>query len=98
MIPSRKVLNMILVYLFLVNAAGFLLMLIDKRKARKNKWRIPEKTLMTVAAIGGSLGSLLGMYTFRHKTQHLKFTIGIPLILTVQIVLAVVIASMMTAH
>lgn len=73
-------------------------MLIDKRKARKNKWRIPEKTLMTVAAIGGSLGSLLGMYTFRHKTQHLKFTIGIPLILTVQIVLAVVIASMMTAH
>lgn len=89
---------MILVYLFLVNAAGFLLMLIDKRKARKNKWRIPEKTLMTVAAIGGSLGSLLGMYTFRHKTQHLKFTIGIPLILTVQIVLAVVIASMMTAH
>ena len=89
---------MILVYLFLVNAAGFLLMLIDKRKARKNKWRIPEKALMTVAAIGGSLGSLLGMYTFRHKTQHLKFTIGIPLILTVQIVLAVVIASMMTAH
>ena len=86
---------MIPVYLFLVNALGFILMLVDKWKAKKNKWRIPEKTLMIVAVIGGSIGSLLGMYTFRHKTQHPKFTIGIPFILALQIVLAVVIASLM---
>lgn len=86
---------MIPVYLFLVNALGFILMLVDKWKAKKNKWRIPEKTLMTVAVVGGSIGSLLGMYTFRHKTQHSKFTIGIPFILALQIVLAVLIASLM---
>lgn len=81
-------------YLFLINAAGFILMLADKWKAKKNKWRIPEKTLMTVAAVGGSLGVLLGMYTARHKTQHPKFTIGIPVILAVQIVAAVVIGCL----
>lgn len=81
-------------YLFLINAAGFILMLADKWKAKKNKWRTPEKTLMTVAAVGGSLGVLLGMYTARHKTQHPKFTIGIPVILAVQIVAAVVIGCL----
>lgn len=79
----------ILLYLLIINAAGFLFMLADKWKARKNRWRIPEATLMTVAVLGGSIGSLLGMYTVRHKTQHLKFTLGIPLILAVQIVAAV---------
>lgn len=64
-------------------------MLADKHKAKKNLWRIPEATLMTVAAIGGSIGSLIGMYTVRHKTKHLKFTRGIPLILAMQVVLAV---------
>ena len=88
---------MILPYLFIINAAGFVLMLIDKQKARKNKWRIPERTLMTVAAVGGSLGTLLGMYTFRHKTQHPKFTIGIPVILALQIVAAVILYSMIKA-
>lgn len=78
------------IYLLIVNALGFLLMLIDKHKARKNRWRIPEATLMAVAIIGGSIGSLLGMYTVRHKTKHIKFTLGIPLILTAQIVLALV--------
>ena len=53
----------------------------DKHKAKKKLWRIPEATLMTVAALGGSVGSLLGMYTVRHKTKHPKFTIGIPLLL-----------------
>ncbi|MBP3478707.1 MAG: DUF1294 domain-containing protein [Oscillospiraceae bacterium] len=91
MIPSRKVLNRLVAYLFLINAAGFILMLADKWKAKKNKWRIPEKTLMTVAAIGGSLGVLLGIYTARHKTQHPKFTMGIPVILALQIVAAVVV-------
>ena len=79
----------ILLYLLIINAAGFLFMLADKWKARKNRWRIPEATLVTVAALGGSIGSLLGMYTVRHKTKHLKFTLGIPLILAVQIVAAV---------
>lgn len=79
----------ILLYLLIINAAGFLFMLADKWKAKKNRWRIPEATLMTVATLGGSIGSLLGMYTVRHKTKHLKFTLGIPLILAVQIVAAV---------
>lgn len=80
--------QLILLYLLIINAAGFVLMLADKHKARKNLWRIPEAALMTVAALGGSAGSLMGMYTVRHKTRHPKFTLGIPLILAVQVVLA----------
>lgn len=79
----------LLLYLFIINAIGFFLMLSDKRRAKKKLWRIPEARLMTVAAIGGSIGSLWGMYTFRHKTKHPKFTIGIPLILVLQIAGAV---------
>ena len=82
--------QLLIIYLVLVNAAAFFLMLADKLKAKKKKWRIPEATLMTVAAVGGSIGSLAGMYTFRHKTRHPKFTIGIPVILALQIVLATV--------
>lgn len=78
-----------LIYLILVNALAFLLMLMDKQKARKNKWRIPEATLMWTAALGGSVGALLGMYTFRHKTLHKKFSVGIPVILILQLALAV---------
>ena len=78
----------LLLYLLLVNAAAFVLMLADKQKARKRKWRIPEATLMGTAALGGSIGALAGMYLVRHKTQHLKFTLGIPVILAAQIVLA----------
>ena len=78
------------IYLLIVNAAGFLLMLIDKRKAIRHRWRIPEKTLFLTAAIGGSVGSILGMYTFRHKTKHLQFTLGMPAILVVQLVLVFV--------
>lgn len=79
----------LLLYLLIINALGFLLMLIDKLKAKKNRWRIREATLMTVAALGGSVGSLLGMYTVRHKTRHMKFVVGIPVILVVQILAAV---------
>lgn len=61
----------------------------DKLKARRGAWRIPESTLMGVAAIGGSVGALIGMYRFRHKTRHVKFTLGIPLILIAQIALAI---------
>ena len=75
----------ILAYLLIVNAVAFMLMLIDKIKAKKNLWRIRESTLMLWAAIGGSIGALAGMYTFRHKTLHRKFTIGIPAILILQI-------------
>lgn len=75
-------------YLLIINAASFVLMLADKHKARKNKWRIPEATLMCTAALGGSIGVLAGMYTVRHKTKHLKFTMGVPLILTAQVMLA----------
>lgn len=78
-----------LIYLLIINAVGFLLMLGDKWKAKNKRWRIPEATLMGVAAIGGSIGSLLGMHIFRHKTRHPKFTLGIPLILVVQIFAAV---------
>lgn len=77
----------LLVYLLTINAFGFLLMRADKIRAQKNLWRIPENTLMAVAALGGSVGSLLGMYTFRHKTRKSKFTLGIPALLAVQIFL-----------
>ena len=83
--------EILLLYLLIINAVGFVLMLADKFKARRNLWRIPEATLMGVAAIGGSVGALLGMYTFRHKTKHLKFTIGIPVILALQIMAALAI-------
>lgn len=79
----------LIIYLLIINAVGFALMLIDKWKAKKNRWRIPEATLMGVAAIGGSVGSLIGMYTVRHKTKHVKFVVGIPAILVVQIFAAV---------
>ena len=79
------------IYLIIINAVAFLLMLSDKRKAQKKKWRIPEATLMGTAALGGSIGGLLGMYLLRHKTKHIKFTLGIPLILAAQLLLAAVI-------
>lgn len=59
-------------------------MLIDKQKAKKRRWRIPEATLLTVAALGGSLGSLAGMYLFHHKTRKPRFNLGIPMILIAQ--------------
>lgn len=84
--------QILLVYLLLVNAAGFLLMLVDKIKAQRNLWRIPEATLIGVAVIGGSIGAIAGMNLFRHKTKHAKFYIGLPVILTMQIIAAVCIA------
>ena len=84
---------MLYIYLFLVNAVAFFLMLADKAKAKKKKWRIPEATLIGSAIIGGSIGALAGMYTFRHKTKHPKFTVGIPVILVLQVVAAILIAK-----
>ena len=80
-------------FLILINAVSFLLMHVDKQKARRNRWRISEATLFTIAAAGGSLGILLGMYAFRHKTKHVSFTAGIPAILAVQIVIGVILYS-----
>lgn len=75
----------ILIYLLLVNIFGLLVMGMDKSRARKRKWRIPEKTLFLVSAIGGSVGTLTGMYLFHHKTRHWYFVIGMPLILIIQL-------------
>ncbi len=75
------------VYLVLINTIGFVIMGIDKRKAIKHQYRIPEKTLFLVAILGGSLGGFLGMELFRHKTKHMKFVIGFPAIFLIQAVI-----------
>ncbi len=85
MIVHMTVLQISCCYLIIVNAAGFLFMGIDKRRAKKRAWRIPEATLFIIAVIGGALGTLLGMYLFRHKTRHWYFVYGMPAILAVQI-------------
>ena len=78
---------MMLIYLIAVNVVGFAMMGIDKNRAKRGEWRIPEKTLFTCALLGGSLGTTLGMSTFRHKTKHWYFKYGMPLILVVQVLL-----------
>lgn len=76
----------ILLYLLAINLFGFFIMWLDKRKARKGSWRIPEKTLFIVTALGGGIGTIAGMYTFRHKTQKLNFVIGFPVITILEII------------
>ena len=88
LIESMGVSNVI-IYLIIINIVGFFAMGIDKWKAKKNAWRIPENTLFGITALGGGLGTIAGMYTFRHKTQKPKFTIGLPVILILEIVLIV---------
>lgn len=73
-------------YPIVINVIGFLLMGIDKFRAKRRGFRIPEATLFIIAIIGGSIGSLLGMHIFRHKTRHRSFTIGMPVILVIQII------------
>ena len=79
----------LILYMIVINIAGCSLMYIDKRRARKHQWRIPEKMLFLFALLGGSLGSIVGMYTFRHKTRHWYFVVGMPVILIAQILLLV---------
>lgn len=79
----------LLFYLLIINAAAFFLMLADKHKARKKKWRIPEATLLYTALFGGSLGCLIGMYTVRHKTKHLRFVLGVPMMLLLHILIMI---------
>lgn len=77
--------KVILIYLLIMNAAGFLVMTADKLFAKSGAWRVPERNLLGLAAMGGSIGVWLAMYTVRHKTKHMKFVIGVPLILAIQI-------------
>ena len=76
----------IIIYFIIINIIGFLAMYIDKQKARKGKWRIPEKTLFIITALGGGIGTNAGMYTFRHKTQKIAFVIGFPVITILEII------------
>lgn len=84
----------LVIYLLIVNAAGLIFMLLDKIKAKCQAWRIPEATLLAIAALGGSIGCITGMYLFRHKTKHPKFTIGLPLLLIVNFIVLAVIKSL----
>ena len=78
----------LVIYLIGINVLTFLVFGIDKWKARRGRWRIPEDTLLWMSIVGGSIGALVGMYLFRHKTQKRKFNLGIPAILVAQAVLA----------
>lgn len=79
----------VIIYILAINIIGFFAMGIDKYKAKKNYWRIPEGTLMMLAVLGGGIGTIAGIYTFRHKTKKMKFTVGMPTILISEIVLII---------
>ena len=76
----------IIIYLIIINIIGFLAMYIDKQKAKKGRWRIPEKTLFIITALGGGIGTIAGMYIFRHKTQKIAFVVGFPAITILEII------------
>ena len=78
-----------IIYLLIINLIGFAIMFIDKEKAKRGSWRIPEKTIFIVTAIGGGIGTIAGMYKFRHKTKKLKFTFGMPAILAIEIAILI---------
>lgn len=80
--------NVLVLYLIAVNVLAFILYGLDKKRARNREWRISEKTLIGIAVIGGSIGAILGMHIFHHKTRHWYFRYGLPLILIMQGVLA----------
>ena len=79
----------IVIYLVVINVFGFLMMGIDKWKAKNNGWRIPENTLFSITVLGGGIGTIVGMYTFRHKTKKPKFTVGMPAVLILEIILVI---------
>ena len=84
------VIRFLILYFLIINLTAFLCMYTDKRKAKKHVWRIPEATLFIIALIGGSIGSIAGMYVFHHKTRHPRFVYGMPAILIIQIILMIV--------
>ena len=77
----------VLLYLLVINILGFFAMGIDKYKAKMGSWRIPENTLFSFCFLGGGIGTIAGIYTFRHKTKKKKFTVGMPLILVLEILI-----------
>ena len=79
----------VIIYLIIINLIGFLSMWIDKKKAKWGRWRIPENTLFTITMIGGGIGSIIGMYVCRHKTQKLKFVIGLPTLTITEYILII---------
>ena len=79
--------DILILYAVAVNVASLIMMGVDKRKAIKRAWRIPESTLFVLAIIGGSVGSIIGMHLFHHKTRHWYFLYGMPVILALQIML-----------
>lgn len=81
--------NKIIVYIIILNILGYLIMYIDKRRAKKQQWRISEQTILLITFLGGGIGTTLGMYTFRHKTKKIKFIIGLPLITIIEIVVII---------
>ena len=85
--------TLILVYLAVINFISFAAMGVDKSKARKRSWRIPESTLFVLALIGGSIGSIAGMHLFRHKTRHWYFLYGMPAILFIQVLIVIVLIT-----
>ena len=86
---APEMMNIILYYLLAINIASFFLYGIDKYKAKRGLWRISEATLLTIATIGGSIGAWAGMRLWHHKTMHKKFEYGIPIIIILQVALAV---------
>ena len=89
MMNDVNILYICIFYLVAINLVAFFMYGIDKWKARRSKWRISEATLLVLAVVGGSIGAWLGMKTWHHKTLHKKFRFGVPLILTVQILLLI---------
>ena len=85
-------------YLIAINIIGFFIMFWDKRKAIKGRYRIPEQTLFTITLLGGGIGTIAGMYTFRHKTKKLRFVIGFPVILISEIILGMYIIFKYVIH
>lgn len=79
----------LIVYFLIINIAGYASMGLDKSKAKRREWRIPEATLFSIAILGGSVGSILGMFHFRHKTRHWYFVIGLPVIFFIQLAIAI---------
>lgn len=87
--PDINLALILLIYILIINLIGLSMMGIDKYKAKIKAWRIPESNLFLIAIVGGSIGSLAGMFIFRHKTKHWSFLIGMPLIIVIQLALII---------
>ena len=86
---SDNIIILLIVYFLVMTIIGYVSMGVDKAKAMKHAWRIPEATLFSIAILGGSIGSIMGMYHFRHKTKHWYFVAGMPIIFFIQLAIAV---------